>query len=86
MVTDVSKSLTPCVYAASMKEAGIARRNSLMKRVYVHESKEKFIEAAREEGGIEVNVVNGDIAGMKFEDFGGIVFEIHYRTDLAMFG
>ena len=68
-----------------MKEAAVARRNALMKRVYVHSSKTKFIEGAREDGGIEVSVVEGDIEGVKFDDYGGIVFEIHYRTDLAMF-
>ncbi|GMH65346.1 hypothetical protein TrST_g9561 [Triparma strigata] len=86
MITDVEKGLTACIYAASMKEAGVARRNALMKKVYVHESKAKFIQGAKEDGGIEVNVVNGNIEGSKFSEFGGIVFEIHYRTDLAMFG
>ncbi|GMI45256.1 hypothetical protein TrCOL_g2378 [Triparma columacea] len=86
MLTDVEKGLTPCIYAASMKEAGVARRNALMKKVYVHSSKTKFIQGAREDGGIEVNVIEGDIGGTKFNDYGGIVFEIHYRTELGIFG
>ena len=88
MLADNGRGETkPLVCAASMQEAGIARRNSLMKRVFVHESKKAFIANTRAEGGeIELFVVTGDIEGTRFSEFGGIVFELFYRVDFSVFG
>lgn len=85
MLTDVGKGLTPLVSAASMKEAAAARKNSLMKKVYVHASKTKFIESARADGEVELCVISGNIEGTDFGKFGGIVFELFYRADLSVF-
>mmetsp|Transcript_9435 Transcript_9435/g.11312 ORF Transcript_9435/g.11312 Transcript_9435/m.11312 type:complete len:340 (-) Transcript_9435:103-1122(-) len=88
MITDVHKGETkPLISASSMKEAGIARKNSLMKKAYVHESKKLFIQNLKRDGGdVELYVINGEIEGSKFSDYGGIVFEMFYRVDLSLFG
>ncbi len=87
MLTDVAKSLVPLVCCASMKDAGIARKNSLMKKVYVHESKTKFIEGIKADGDVELHVISGEPDDSKvFYQYGGIVFELFYRTDLGVFG
>ena len=87
MLTDVAKSLVPLVCCASMKDAGIARKNCLMKKVYVHESKTKFIEGIQADGDVELHVICGEQDESKeFYKYGGIVFELFYRTDLAVFG
>ena len=53
MCADVGRGETkPLVYAASMKEAAVARRMSLMRRVYVHESRRAFIANARSDGEV----------------------------------
>jgi len=85
-VTDVNKGeAVSIIYTASMKHAAAARTNSLMKSVFVHESKKKFVKGVREDGDVEMSVIKGDIAGTKFGDFGGIVFELFYRADLDMY-
>jgi len=87
MLVDVNKNLVPLI-GASVKDAGVARRNSLMKKVYVHQSKTKFIEGVKADGdGIELNIITGDInESLPFFQYGGIVFELFYRTDLSIFG
>ena len=59
-----------------------------MKKVYVHQSKTKFIEGVKADGdGIELNIITGDInESLPFFQYGGIVFELFYRTDLSIFG
>jgi hypothetical protein len=86
MLVDVQKSLVPLIHASSMKDAGTARKNSLMKKVYVHSSKKAFIDKCREEGGVEMFVIDGDISESEFGRYGGIVFELFYRTELSVFG
>lgn len=44
MLTDVKKDLVPLISASSTKEAAIAYKNSLMKKVFVHESMKKFVD------------------------------------------
>ena len=87
MKTDIAKSLMPLVVASSMKDAGVARRNSLMKKVYIHESKKAFIKNVRGEGdGLEMHVIRGDMGDSEFGKYGGVVFEMFYRADLSVFG
>uniref|UniRef100_A0A6S8EEA5 Uncharacterized protein n=3 Tax=Aplanochytrium stocchinoi TaxID=215587 RepID=A0A6S8EEA5_9STRA len=88
MLTDVNKGESkPLVSASSMKEAGIARKNSLMKKVFVHESKKVFIDNQKKDGGdVELYVITGNISGTRFHEYGGIVFEMFYRVDLSLFG
>ena len=57
MLTDVSKGQTPLVVSGK-KEAQIAVKNSLMKKVFVHESMNKFIEFVKKDGSIEVPILN----------------------------
>jgi hypothetical protein len=57
MLTDVSKGQTPLVVSGK-KEAQIAVKNSLMKKVFVHESMGKFIEFVQKDGSIEVSTLN----------------------------
>jgi len=86
MHTDISKGLQPLIYCASMKDAGSARKNALLKKCYVHESKGKFI-AACQEDDIDVSVIYGEVDESKdFYKYGGIVFELFYRTDLSVLG
>jgi hypothetical protein len=83
---DVEKGLVQSIYAGSMKHAATARRCSLMKRAFVHESKAKFIAGLRADGSdVELAVIKGDVKGTEFGDFGGIVFELFYRVDLDTF-
>ena len=84
MLVDVNKGLMPLISASSMKEAAAARKNSLMKKVYAHESKTKFIESARVDE-VDLQVISGNIEGTKFGEYGGIVFELFYRADLSVF-
>ena len=82
----MEKDLVQQVYAGSMKHAATARRCSLMKKAFVHESKQKFISGLRADGSdVELFVIKGDIKGSDFGDFGGIVFELFYRVDLDTF-
>ena len=86
MMADNGRGETkPLICASSMKEAALARRNALMKKVYVHESKHKFIQGVRADNDVEMYVITGDVAGTRFDDFGGIVFELFYRADLSVF-
>ena len=85
MLADVGKGLTPLISASSMKEAAVARKNSLMKKVYVHESKAKFIEGVRADGEVELHVITGDVESTEFGKYGGVVFELFYRADLSVF-
>lgn len=76
------------VHTGSMKDLACAKRNALLKKVYIDASKKKFIENARAEGGFEVVVVHsreGQDVG-KFEEYGGIVFETFYKLDLSIYG
>lgn len=86
MEADLGRKRQPSVYA-TLKEAATARKNALLKRVFVHEGKAKFIDSVRADGGdVELLVITGDIKGTKFADFGGIVAELFYAADLAVFG
>jgi len=86
MLTDVAKKVPlPIVVAGGMKDAAAARKSSLMKKVYVHEGKKQFVKIVREEGDVEMVVIEGDISGTKFADYGGIVFEMFYRANLEDF-
>eukprot|EP00605_Chrysophyceae_sp_TOSAG23-4_P000283 GSChrysophyteH1.ASY1.ANO1.328.1 assembled CDS len=87
MHTDMARNLQPIIYASSMKDAGTARKNSLMKKVFVHESKTKFIDGVKADNEVEMFVISGDIDESKdFYKYGGIVFELFYRADLSVFG
>jgi len=86
MLVDVQKGEKALIVSGGMKEAAAARENSLMKKVFVHASKGKFVQKMNEEGGdVEMIVIKGDIEGTLFGDHGGIVFEMFYRADLDMF-
>jgi len=85
MLTDAAKEKEafPRIVAGAMKEAAAARKSSLIKKVFVHESKKQFVKGVREEGDVDMVLIEGDISGTKFGDYGGIVFEMHYRANLA---
>ena len=85
MIADVQKGeANALIYSGSMKHAKAARENSLMKKVYCSSDKKKFVDAVRAEGDVEMHVIEGN-GSEKFKDYGGIVFELFYRTDLEMF-
>jgi hypothetical protein len=85
MLADVAKGQT-AIISTGKKEAGIAFKNSLMKKAYVHESMKKFINTVSAEGGIEVVVVSGELDQLgEFGKYGGLVFELFYRADLSAF-
>lgn len=92
MHIDIAKGITPpLIITSSMKDAATARKNSLMKRVFVHESKTKFIEGCKadvaEGGGLELNIISGPAdESLEFFQYGGIVFELFFRMDLATMG
>ena len=79
------------VHSGSMKDLATARRNALLKRVYIDSSKHKFIQSALEEGKnapyemIVVHCRPPETAG-KFEAYGGVVFETFYKLDLSIYG
>ncbi|KAA8494725.1 hypothetical protein FVE85_2966 [Porphyridium purpureum] len=84
MLADTNKGLTPLISASSTKEAAVAYKSALMKKVFVHESMKKFINKAREDGSVELCVIRGDMAKTgEFGQYGGIVFEMFYRVDLS---
>jgi len=86
MLADIAKGLTPLV-STGKKEAGTAFKNSLMKKVYAHESMKKFIDAVAADGTIEVVVITGELEELgDFGKYGGLVFELFYRADLSAFG
>ena len=78
MLADVGKGLLPIVCAGSTKEAAVAYKSALMKKIYIHESMSKFINKAREDGSVELAVIKGnDEAKMgAFNDYGKLVFEV----------
>lgn len=76
------------VHTGSMKDLACAKRNALLKKVYIDKSKTKFIQNAKAEGGLDVVVVSpreGSDAG-KFEEYGSMVFETFYKLDLSIYG
>jgi hypothetical protein len=79
------------VHTGSMKDLACAKRNALLKKVYIDASKTKFIENAKKEAdssGFEVIVVHGrtgEDAGT-FEKYGSMVFETFYKLDLSIYG
>ena len=83
MLTDVSKGLTPIISASSQKECIVAYKNSLMKKVFVHESMKKFVDRVRKDGQVELHVITGDVSGTEFGKYGSLVFELFYRVDLS---
>lgn len=86
MLTDVQKGeKNALIVAGGMKEAGAARKNCLMKKVYVHESKKLFVKNVREDNEVDMVVVLGNIEGTRFGDYGGVVFEMFYRANLEDF-
>jgi hypothetical protein len=86
MLADIAKGQT-AIISTGKKEAGIAFKNSLMKKVYVHDSMKKFIDTVSAAGGIEVVVVPGCLEQLgDFGRYGGLVFELFYRADLSTFG
>ena len=88
MLVDVQRDLVPLVVAGSMKDAAAARKNALIKPVFVHESKRKFIEQARAAGDVDMAVISGPVDALEESEFwkyGGIVFEMFYRVDLTNF-
>jgi len=89
MLADVNKGeKAPLICAASTKEAAVAYKSALMKKVYVHESMGKFIKKCKEDGAVECVVITGDDerAMGAFADHGKIVFEMFYRVDLSTMG
>lgn len=88
MLADIGKGRTPLIYASSTKEAAVAYKSALMKRVFVHESMGKFIKVATADGSVELNVIRGsdDSKFGLFGEYGKIVFECFYRVDLATMG
>ena len=92
MLTDIAKSNgaenASSIFTGSMKDLACAKRNALLKKVYVSSEKKKFIQNAKAEGGFDLVVVTnrkGSDAG-KFEEYGGVVFETFYKLDLSVYG
>eukprot|EP00656_Telonema_subtile_P058393 TRINITY_DN9878_c0_g1_i2.p1 TRINITY_DN9878_c0_g1~~TRINITY_DN9878_c0_g1_i2.p1 ORF type:complete len:128 (+),score=55.51 TRINITY_DN9878_c0_g1_i2:99-482(+) len=86
MLTDVQKGeKNALIVAGGMKEAAAARKNCLMKKVYVHESKKLFVKNVKEDNEVEMVVILGSIEETRFGDFGGVVFEMFYRANLEDF-
>ena len=89
MLVDVNKNLVPLICAASTKEAAVAYKSALMKRVYVDEAKYgKFAAKVREDGQVELIAVTpkDDGSASLFRDHGSLVFEMFYRVDLTTMG
>eukprot|EP00040_Diaphanoeca_grandis_P004722 m.29888 g.29888 ORF g.29888 m.29888 type:complete len:334 (+) comp16173_c0_seq1:31-1032(+) len=85
MLADVSKDLLPIVSASSKKDAAIAYKSGVMKKVYVHESMKKFIDKVKSDGQVEIYVIKGDVESSDFAQYGKIVFEMFYRVDLSTY-
>ena len=92
MLADVAKSHgadnASNVFVSSMKDLACAKRNALLKKVYIDSSKKKFIQNAKHDNGFETIVVKcrqGSDAGT-FEEYGGVVFETFYKLDLSIYG
>ena len=88
MLADVGKGLTPLICASSTKEASVAYKSALMKKIYLHESMKKFIAKAKEDGQVEVCVIKGEDESKMgaFAQYGKLVFEMFYRCDLTTMG
>eukprot|EP00035_Acanthoeca_spectabilis_P001143 m.78087 g.78087 ORF g.78087 m.78087 type:complete len:339 (+) comp10655_c0_seq2:257-1273(+) len=86
MLSDVGKGAVPLISASSKKDAAVAYKNGLMKKVYVHESMAKFVKRVAEDGQVELHVIRGDVSGTQFAEYGSLVFEQYYRVDLTTFG
>lgn len=88
MLADVGKGLTPLICASSTKEASVAYKSALMKKIYLHESMRKFIAKAKEDGQVEVCIIEGDDESKMgaFAQYGKLVFEMFYRCDLTTMG
>ena len=95
MLTEIAKNgaaeNATSVHASSMKDLVTAKRNALLKRVYIDATKHKFIHNAAAEaadGAFEMIVVHARPAAQagKFEEYGGIVFETFYKLDLSIYG
>jgi hypothetical protein len=87
-LVDVQKGTGNLIYTSSPKDAGTALRNALLKTVYVSESKKKFIDNVKLAGGVELNIIQEGGSGadaIKFNEYGGLVFELFFRTDLSVF-
>jgi len=86
MLAEVNKNEPNPICNVTVKLAGVARQNGLLKKVYVDSSKKKFIEAVLADGsGVEMFIIQNAPETSQFMTFGGIVFELHYRADLNMF-
>lgn len=89
MLTEIAKDAshtTSSVHTGSMKDLAIARRNALLKKVYISSDKKKFINAAKMDG-IDTVVIQprqGSDEG-DFEKYGGVVFETFYKLDLGIY-
>jgi len=88
MMADHGKGSTNMdVYAGSMKDLAIARRNALLKKVYISSSKKKFIESVRAEGDVEeMYLIEDRKTPGKFEEYGSVVFETFYKLDITIYG
>lgn len=91
MLTDIAKNhaeSSSSVHTGSMKDLACAKRNALLKKVYISSDKTKFIQNAKAEGGFDLVVLQprqGSDVGA-FEEYGGVVFETFYKVDLSIFG
>ncbi|OEU14219.1 hypothetical protein FRACYDRAFT_269549 [Fragilariopsis cylindrus CCMP1102] len=93
MLTEQNKGaksdMTASIFIGSMKDLSTARRNALLKKVYISSTKEKFIDNVRADGDdldmVVVNERNDNDTG-KFEAYGGVVFETFYKLDLSIYG
>ena len=92
MLTEIHKDSsgnTSSVHTGSMKDLACAKRNALLKKVYISGDKTKFIQNAKRDGGgfdlIVVNNRQGSDAG-QFEEYGSVVFETFYKVDLSIYG
>ena len=92
MVTEQNKSkgtdTNASIFTGSMKDLATAKRNAILKKVYISSAKKKFIQAARAEGGIDMIIINEREKNEKgkFEEWGGVVFETYYKLDLSIYG
>jgi len=87
-LTDVGKGLANPLCNLGLKNAAIARRNALMKKCYICSSKKKFIDSVLgdDDNNIELIVINNASEASDFVKYGAVVFELHYRADLTVFG
>lgn len=91
MLVEIHKSkndaMTSSVHTGSMKDLVCAKRNALLKRVFIDRGKTKFIQNAKQDGGfdvVEVTPREGAAAGT-FEEYGSMVFETFYKLDLSIY-